>query len=211
MKLLLDYRLYLVTDRNLMTTPILTDAVQEALEGGVTLLQLREKQLAAADFLTEANTIKKLAHDYQVPLIINDNLEVAQASNADGLHIGQNDLPVHQARAALGPDKILGVSIQTVAEAQEAEKEGATYLGVGAMFNTNTKNDTIHVSHETLQAICQAVQIPIVVIGGIKRENISQFQQDPIQGFAVVSAILQQPDIQKASRELRQEIDRTLQ
>ncbi|WP_432763140.1 thiamine phosphate synthase [Enterococcus hirae] len=207
---MIDYRLYLVTDPLLFTTNTLLEAVSQALEGGVTAVQLREKQLDSRKFYEEAIQIKRLTKRYNVPLIINDRLDIALACDADGLHIGQNDLPINIARKHLGPDKLIGVSVQTVEEAIEAEKNGADYLGVGAMFPTDTKPDAIHVTTEELEKICAQISLPIIVIGGFNQQTIPAFHSLPIQGFAVVSAILSKKDIKKASQELLGLIDQTI-
>lgn len=207
---MIDYRLYLVTDPLLFTTNTLLEAVSQALEGGVTAVQLREKQLDSRKFYEEAIQIKRLTKRYNVPLIINDRLDIALACDADGLHIGQNDLPINIARKHLGPDKLIGVSVQTVEEAIEAEKNGADYLGVGAMFPTDTKPDAIHVTTEELEKICAQISLPIIVIGGINQQTIPAFHSLTIQGFAVVSAILSKKDIKKASQELLGLIDQTI-
>ncbi|MEQ8141955.1 thiamine phosphate synthase [Enterococcus sp. LW22] len=207
---MIDYRLYLVTDPLLFTTNTLLEAVSQALEGGVTAVQLREKQLDSRKFYEEAIQIKRLTKRYNVPLIINDRLDIALACDADGLHIGQNDLPINIARKHLGPDKLIGVSVQTVEEAIEAEKNGADYLGVGAMFPTDTKSDAIHVTTEELEKICAQISLPIIVIGGINQQTIPAFHSLSIQGFAVVSAILSKKDIKKASQELLGLIDQTI-
>lgn len=157
---MIDYRLYLVTDPLLFTTNTLLEAVSQALEGGVTAVQLREKQLDSRKFYERAIQIKRLTKRYNVPLIINDRLDIALACDADGLHIGQNDLPLTIARKHLGPDKLIGVSVQTVERAIRAEKNGADYLGVGAMFPTDTKPDAMHVTTEELEKICAQISLP---------------------------------------------------
>lgn len=207
---MIDYRLYLVTDPLLFTTNTLLEAVSQALEGGVTAVQLREKKLDSRKFYEEAIEMKQLTKRYHVPLIINDRLDIALACDADGLHIGQNDLPLTIARKHLGPDKLIGVSVQTVEEAIEAEKRGADYLGVGAMFPTDTKPDAKNVTTEELEKICAQVSLPIIVIGGINQQTIQTFHSFPIQGFAVISAILSKKDIKKASQEFLGLIDQTI-
>ena len=182
----------------------LEEQVREALDAGITMLQLREKYLSEEDFLQEALSIRKLTERYHVPLIINDSLYVAINSGADGIHIGQSDLPAREVRAKLGPDKILGVTAKTVAQAQEAEKAGADYLGSGAVFPSPTKTDAIPMSRETLTAICQSVSIPVVAIGGINASNLSTLAGTGIAGAAVISGIFGQPDIGAAVRELRE-------
>ena len=182
----------------------LEEQVREALDAGITMLQLREKYLSEEDFLREALSIRKLTERYHVPLIINDSLYVAINSGADGIHIGQSDLPAREVRAKLGPDKILGVTAKTVAQALEAEKAGADYLGSGAVFPSPTKTEAIPMSRETLTAICQSVSIPVVAIGGINASNLSTLAGTGIAGAAIISGIFGQPDIGAAVRELRE-------
>ncbi|MCD8052945.1 MAG: thiamine phosphate synthase [Lachnospiraceae bacterium] len=198
-----DYTLYLCTDRNLMTTDTLEEAVEAAIRGGVTVVQLREKDCSSAEFLNQAFRIKEITDCAGIPLIINDRLDVALAVDAAGVHVGQSDFPATVARRLLGPDKLVGVSAATVEEARKAEADGADYLGVGAMFATSTKTNTRPVSMERLAEIRQAVSIPIVAIGGIQASNAAQFRGTGINGLAVVSAILAQPDIEDAARRLK--------
>ena len=171
----------------------LEEQVREALDAGITMLQLREKYLSEEDFLREALSIRKLTERYHVPLIINDSLYVAINSGADGIHIGQSDLPACEVRAKLGPDKILGVTAKTVAQALEAEKAGADYLGSGAVFPSPTKTEAIPMSRETLTAICQSVSIPVVAIGGINASNLSTLAGTGIAGAAIISGISDSP------------------
>ncbi len=199
-----DYTLYLVTDRTLMSTATLTEAVEQAIEGGCTMVQLREKDLSSMDFYRQAKEIKQITDRYHVPLIINDRIDIAIAVKADGIHIGQSDLPAAVVREMIADDMLLGVSVTSVAEALQAEKDGADYLGVGAMFTTGTKTDADHVSMEELKKIRQAVKLPIVAIGGINKENASQFCDVGINGLAIVSAIIAQPDIMKAASEMKE-------
>ena len=198
----LDMRVYAVTDRAWTGEKTLEEQLREALEAGVTLVQLREKDLEEGAFLEEAKQIKELTDAYGVPLIINDRVDIALAVDAAGVHIGQSDLPAPVVRKILGPDKILGVSAGTVAQAVQAQQDGADYLGVGAMFPTGTKEDADITSMEELKAITQAVEIPMVIIGGINKGTIPQFTHCDIDGVAVVSAILAQPDIRQAAQEL---------
>lgn len=198
-----NYSLYLVTDRELCSAPSLEKGVERAVRGGCTLVQLREKDMPGGAFLAAARCIKQVTDACGVPLIINDRVDVALAADADGVHVGQDDLPAADVRALIGPDKLLGVSVATAAEAQRAQADGADYLGVGAMFATDTKTDTRPVSMEELAAIRRAVTIPIVVIGGINAATAPQFAGTGIDGLAVVSAILAQPDIEAAARGLR--------
>ncbi len=199
-----DLRLYAVTDSRWLDGAPLPHAVEQALQGGITCLQLREKRLAYDDFLATAREIKTLCQHYPVPFIIDDNMDVALTCDADGLHIGQNDMPAAKARQLLGPDKILGVSAQTVEQAIAAYQAGADYLGVGAVFPTGTKNDAVEVPLETLKAITAAVPIPVVAIGGIKADNIHRLKNTGIAGAAVVSAIFAQKDIKTATNHLYQ-------
>lgn len=195
--------LYAVTDRHWLNGRTLYSVVKESLDGGVTLVQLREKDLDESCFMEEAKDLKKLCHEYNVPLIINDNVDIALAIDADGVHVGQKDMEVSDVRLKLGPDKIIGVSAQTVEQAKLAEEQGADYLGVGAVFPTSSKEDAKDVSYETLKAICEAVSIPVVAIGGITQENVSKLAGSGICGIAVISAIYAQPDIKEASEELK--------
>lgn len=199
-----DYTLYLVTDRTLMSTATLTEAVEQAILGGCTMVQLREKELSSLEFYKQAMEIKQITDQYHVPLIINDRIDIAMAVKADGVHIGQSDIPAAVARKLIGADMLLGVSAASVTEALQAEKDGADYLGVGAMFPTGTKTDADLVSMEELQKIRQAVKLPIVAIGGINKENASLFHSAGIDGLAIVSAIIAQPDIRKAAAEIKE-------
>lgn len=198
-----DYTLYLVTDRTLMSTDALAEAVKQAIKGGCTMVQLREKELSSMDFYRQAKEIKEITDQYHIPLIINDRIDIALAVKADGVHIGQSDIPAAVAREIIAADMLLGVSAASVEEALQAEKDGANYLGVGAMFPTGTKTDADHVSMEELQKIRQTVKLPIVVIGGINKENASQFCNLVIDGLAIVSAIIAQPDIKEAAAEIK--------
>ncbi|WP_037353512.1 thiamine phosphate synthase [Selenomonas sp. FC4001] len=197
-------QLYAVTDSRWLNGAALAEAVEKALAGGVTCVQLREKQLPFDEFLRTAKEIKSLCQSYHVPFIVDDNLDIALACDADGLHIGQNDMPAAKARKLLGPDKILGVSAQTVEQAIAACRDGADYLGVGAVFPTGTKTDAVEVPLDTLKAITAAVDIPVVAIGGIGADNIAELSGTGIAGAAVVSAIFAQDDIKKAAANLRQ-------
>ena len=196
-----DLLLYAVTDRHWLNGRTLYEVVKESLDGGVTFLQLRELRLDEAHFLEEAKELQKLCKEYKVPFIINDNVDIAVAMNADGVHVGQSDMEA--VRAKLGPDKIIGVSTQTVEQAILAEKHGADYLGVGAVFPTTSKDDAAEVSYDTLKAICEAVSIPVVAIGGITQENVVKLTGSGIDGVAVISAIYAQKDIKKAAADLK--------
>ncbi|MBQ6722539.1 MAG: thiamine phosphate synthase [Lachnospiraceae bacterium] len=198
-----DYTLYLCTDRDLMSTPTLEEAVEAAIRGGVTIVQLREKNCSSREFYDTAVSIKAICDRHQVPLIINDRLDIALAVDAAGVHVGQSDLPADKARAILGPDRIIGVSTATPEEALKAKADGADYIGVGAMFATGTKKHTRPVTMERLAQIRRSVDLPIVVIGGVNETNCTQFNGTGVDGLAVVSAIIAKPDIEAAARELR--------
>lgn len=198
-----DLLLYAVTDRTWLGEKTLYEQVEEALMGGATFIQLREKELDEGTFLQEAIEIQKLCKKYQVPFVINDNVEIARKMNADGVHVGQSDMEAGDVRAILGEDKILGVSAQTVAQAVLAEQRGADYLGVGAVFHTGSKADAEDVSHETLKRICAAVNIPVVAIGGIGKHNVLELKGSGIDGIAVISAIFAAQDIRSATSELK--------
>ena len=189
--------LYAVTDRSWVGRQTLLEQAEDAIRGGATCVQLREKELEADAFLEEAVAAKTLCARYGVPLFINDNVEIAVQCGADGVHVGQSDLEAGRVRALVGEDMILGVSVQTVEQAAAAERAGADYLGAGAVFATATKPDAAEVSLETLRAICGAVSIPVVAIGGINRDNISRLAGSGICGAAVVSAIFGAGDIRE--------------
>lgn len=207
-----DYRLYLVTDRNCLQQQTLEQAVEQAILGGVTLVQLREKAIASKAFYERALRIKAICHHYNVPLLINDRVDIALAVEADGVHIGQSDLPCGVVRQILGKDKIIGVSARTAQQAIQAQADGADYLGVGAMFATSTKQDAQTVTIASLTQIRQAVTLPIVAIGGINHTTLPALQQalqaadTSIDGVAVVSAILGQKDVKLASEQLKEMI-----
>ena len=198
-----DYSLYLVTDRMRMSTRTLGEAVEQAVIGGCTLVQLREKGISALDFYMLALEMKRITDRYGIPLIINDRIDIAMAVGAAGVHIGQRDIPADIARKVIGEGMLLGVSVGSAAEAIDAVKAGADYLGVGAMFPTGTKPDAGFVSMEELGRIRKAVNIPIVVIGGISRENAMLFRTMGVDGLAVVSAVIAQPDIEKSAADLK--------
>ena len=195
--------LYAVTDRAWLGERTLAGCVEETLRGGATCLQLREKEPDDAAFLEEAKELKVLCARYGVPFIVNDNVDVGILCKADGVHVGQSDANADAVRARIGQDMILGVSVQTVEQAVKAEKDGADYLGVGAMFSTGTKLDADDVSFDTLREICKAVSIPVVAIGGISLKNIGAFAGTGIDGVAVVSAIFAAEQIEDATRKLR--------
>lgn len=196
--------LYAVTDRTWAKEKTLMQQVLEALEGGITFLQLREKNLCEEEFMEEAKKMKKLAAKYKVPFVINDNIKVALAVDADGVHIGQDDMSVEEARKLLGDDKIIGVSAHNVEEALKAEEGGADYLGVGAVCATSTKKDANVVQKDEIRRIKESVKIPIVAIGGIKKENIMTLKGTNVDGVAVVSAIFGAKDIKEDTKELKE-------
>lgn len=198
-----DYTLYLVTDRQLMSCDSLTEAVEQAILGGCTMIQLREKELPSLEFYNQAVAVKQVTERYHIPLIINDRIDIAMAVQAAGVHIGQHDLPAATVRKVIGENMLLGVSASSIAEAIQAQQDGADYLGVGAMFPTGTKTDVESVSMEELQKIRTAVSLPIVVIGGINKGNAGRFKPMGIDGLAVVSAIIAQSDIKAAAAELK--------
>ena len=206
-----ELMLYAVTDRHWLGEETLYDQVKKALDGGATFVQLREKKLDREDFLAEALEIQKLCREYGVPFVINDEVSIAKDIDADGVHVGQSDMEAMDVRKVLGPDKILGVSAQTVEQAIIAEKHGADYLGVGAVFATGSKDDADDVSHETLKAICEAVSIPVIAIGGITKENVSELAGSGICGVAVISAIFGQNDIKKATEDLKVSVEKMLE
>ena len=195
--------LYAVTDRHWLGDRTLYDVVLESLEGGVTFLQLREKDLDDDNFFQEAVRLQDMAREYGVPFVVNDNVDIAVRMDADGVHVGQSDMEAGDVRALIGPDKILGVSAQTVEQAVLAEERGADYLGVGAVFPTGSKDDADDVSYETLKAICEAVSIPVVAIGGITADNTPELAGSGICGIAVISAIYGQKDIYQAAVSLK--------
>lgn len=198
----IDYRLYLVTDRETLRGRDLCQAIEQAILGGVTLVQLREKSLSTREFVELALAIKEITTRHGIPIIINDRLDIALAIDADGLHIGQDDMPMLTARKLFGPDKIIGVSASTLEESLLAEKQGANYLGIGAMVATPTKTDAKIVTFEELKQIKKSVNIPVVSIGGIHTWNAREMMSSGIDGISVVSAILAPDDIQGAAREL---------
>lgn len=198
----IDYTLYLCTDRNLMTTETIEESVELAIKGGVSVVQLREKDCTSREFYQLARTVKTITDAYEVPLLINDRVDIALAVGADGVHLGQKDIPVRAARNLLGADKIVGATANTIELAEEAWQSGADYLGVGDIFGTTTKSDTKHITLEELKAIRAAVQIPVVAIGGVNEENISLLRETGIEGAAVISAVVGQKDITAAAERL---------
>lgn len=198
-----DLILYAVTDRSWLNGQTLCEQVEEAIKGGVSFLQLREKELGEQEFFEEALEIQKLCRKYQVPFLINDNVELAARIGADGVHVGQKDMEASKAREKLGPDAVIGVSARTVEEALEAQRQGADYLGVGAVFHTDSKTDAAEVDHDVLKEICEKVEIPVIAIGGITRDNVTRLKGAGVCGIAVISAIFAQKNIEAAARELR--------
>ena len=200
--------LYAVTDRHWLKGRSLKEDVESALKGGASFIQLREKEDMALDhdaYLQEALEIGRLCRSYGVPFVLDDEVELAIEADADGVHVGQEDMEAGRVREKLGKEKILGVSVQTVEEAILAKERGADYLGVGAVFPTGSKKDAVDVSLEALKAICEAVDLPVVAIGGISRDNVMELKGSSIAGIAVISAIFAKPDIEKATADLRKQ------
>ena len=198
--------LYAVTDRHWATEQSLYEQCELALKGGATFLQIREKNLDSEAFEKEALELFALCRKYEVPFVVNDDVALAVKIGADGVHVGQQDMQAQEVRKLLGPDKILGVSAQTVEEAVLAEKQGADYLGVGAVFSTNMKDDANYVPYETLKAICDAVTIPVVAIGGITADNMHELKGSGICGVSVISSIFGKEDITAAASELKAKV-----
>lgn len=203
MKPQVDYTLYVCTDRQLMSSRTMEESVEQAIRGGATVIQLRDKDASGRELYETAKKLKEITAHYHVPLIINDRVDIAVAVDAEGVHLGQSDMPASAARKLLGADRIIGVSAARTEEALLAQAEGADYLGVGAMFTTSTKTNTRPVTIEQLKEIRAAVDIPIVAIGGIGRENAGQLKATGINGIAVVSAVIAQPDIKAAAEEMK--------
>ncbi len=194
--------LYAITDRTWLNEKTLSEAVEEAILGGATFIQLREKKLCYEEFLNTAKEIKSVTDKYNIPFVINDNVDIAVQIDADGAHIGQSDEEIKTVREKLGYNKIIGLSARTVEEAVQAEKSGADYIGVGAVFNTSTKLDANTVSIDTLKGICKSVKIPVVAIGGISKDNVLKLVGTGISGISVVSSVFAQDNIKNASAEL---------
>ena len=203
----LDTTLYLVTDSTGLSEAAFLEKVEQALQGGVTFLQLREKERSTREYIHLARKVHALARRYQVPLVVDDRVDVALAAETDGVHVGQSDMPVELARKLLGPDKIVGAIAKTVPQALEALEQGADYLGVGAIYPTTTKVVTVITSTETLGEICKAVPIPVNAIGGLNRDNLGVLKGIPIAGICVVSAIMKSADPRAAAAGLRQAFD----
>ncbi|MFW2491078.1 thiamine phosphate synthase [Clostridium chromiireducens] len=203
MKPKIDYSIYLVTDRDLMSTETLEEAIEQAILGGCTLVQLREKDCSSLEFYNTAVRVKEITDKYNVPLIINDRLDIALAVDAAGIHVGQSDMPAIIVRKIIGEDKIIGVSTGSLEQALKAQEDGADYIGVGAMYSTGTKKDANPTSMEELKKIRANISIPIVVIGGINKDRVRDFENMEIDGLAIVSAIIAQKDITEATKELK--------
>ncbi|SFD06656.1 thiamine phosphate synthase [Butyrivibrio sp. YAB3001] len=199
-------KLYLVTDSTGMTQDLFLSRVEAAIRGGVTILQLREKDKTTREYLELAIKVHEITKKYNVPLIIDDRIDVAMAIDAEGVHLGQSDMPVDIARKLLGKEKIIGATTKTVLKALEAERNGADYLGVGAIYPTTTKVKTVLTSVDTLREICEAVSLPVNAIGGLNKDNIDILQGVPISGICVVSAIMKADDSEAAAKELFQRI-----
>ena len=203
-------KVYAVTDRRWLNGRTLREAVEEALKGGVTFVQLREKNLKREELLKEAFEIKELCGRYKVPFVINDNPDIAAECGADGVHVGQKDMAAEAARKRLGPERIIGVSVRTVEQAVAAEKSGADYLGVGAVFSTGSKADAKHVSMDTVREICSAVSIPVIAIGGVNEGNVTLLKGTGICGVAIISALFAAGDITEAAEGLAEKVDEIL-
>lgn len=199
----IDYTLYFCTDRRLMSCGSIEESVEKAIKGGCSVIQLREKECSSREFYELAVNVKKITAGYGVPLIINDRVDIALLAGADGVHLGQSDLPCSEIRKLTGEDFIIGVSAATPEEAEKAQADGADYLGVGAMFPTATKTNTRPVTKQRLAEIRAATDLPFVIIGGINQRTVSQFYGMGVNGAAVVSAVAAQPDIEAAAREMR--------
>ena len=200
----IDYSLYLVTDHRNKTEEEFLNIIEEAIKGGTSIVQLREKTASTKDFYQLALKVKEITTRYDVPLLINDRMDIALAVDSEGVHLGQDDMPADIARKIIGDDKILGVSASTVEEAIKAQIDGADYIGSGAVFPTATKDDAYSVSKEELKSIVDSIDIPVVAIGGITIENASELKDTGIAGFSVVSAIMSADDPKEASQKLRE-------
>ena len=198
-----DTSLYFITDSSIYTEQEFLNRVEKALQGGVTLMQLREKDKTTREYIELAQKVLKITRKYNVPLIIDDRVDVALAIDAEGVHVGQSDMPVKLARKLMGENKIVGATTKTVEQAKEAYEQGAGYLGVGAIYPTTTKVKTVLTSTDTLRDICNAVPIPVNAIGGLNKDNIDVLEDIPISGICVVSAIMKADDPKKATEELK--------
>ncbi|WP_423363615.1 thiamine phosphate synthase [Mycoplasma sp. P36-A1] len=204
MKSNINYSLYLVTDSKIMSVTKLEDAVEQAIQGGCSIIQLREKNLDSLEFYNQAMKIKKVCLKYQIPLIINDRVDIALAIDADGIHVGQKDLNAKIVRKLIGKNKILGISVSNLKEAKQAEIDKADYVGVGAVFTTKTKDDASNVSIETLINIKKNLKIPVVAIGGINEQTIDKLRNTNIDGVAIVSAIIGKKNIKQAAKNIKE-------
>ena len=202
----IDYTLYLCTDRDLMSTDTIEEAVEQAVKGGCTVVQLREKDCSSLEFYETALRVKKITDEHKIPLIINDRVDIALAVNADGVHVGQDDLPAASVRRILGGDKVIGVSAGSVREAVIAREDGADYLGVGAMHATSTKTDADVTTVEELKKIREMVDLPIVAIGGMNKQTLPELKGTGVDGIAVVSAVIAADDIERAASELSEAV-----
>ena len=205
------YRVYAITDRKRLNGKTLETAVEEAILGGVTLIQIREKNISEEEYIKRTRSLLEITRKYNVPLIVNDNIDVALKSGADGVHLGQDDLPSGGIRKKLGDKLILGVSAHNVEEALRAQELGADYLGSGAVFPTSSKNDVSCMKHETLKNICASVNIPVVGIGGITRDNIKALAGSGIAGVSVISAVFAAENIKAAAAALSEEVNKIIQ
>lgn len=194
--------LYFITDSSGYSEEEFLFRVEEALKGGITLMQLREKEKSTREYIDLAKKVHKITLKYNIPLIIDDRIDVALVTDAEGVHLGQTDMPVHIARKLIGENKIIGATAKTVAQAKEAYEQGADYLGVGAIFPTTTKVKTILTSTDTLNEICKSVSIPVNAIGGLNKDNIKILKGIPISGICVVSAIMKSEKPEKSALEL---------
>lgn len=209
--MVVDYSLYLITDRSFLNGRSLASCVEEAIKGGVTLIQVREKDLSSREFFKVAKEVKEVTNKYNVPLIINDRIDIALAIDADGVHLGQSDMPIEIARKILGKDKIIGISAGSISEALEAEKNGADYLGIGTVFFTGTKKDIEEpIGIEGLKDIVNKIEIPSVAIGGINKDNCEEVMKSGVNGISLISAILANDNIEISSRELRNIINNNI-
>ena len=199
-----DLLLYAITDRRNLDKKVFFEKIEEALQGGVTILQLREKELDEDSFINEAIEVKKICRNHGVPLIINDNVNVALKSGADGVHVGIEDMPIDEIRRTVPDSFIIGATCKTVEQAQSAERLGADYMGVGAVFPSPTKKNAVRITREQLKEICASVSIPAVAIGGITLENVDELKGGGMSGIAVVSAVFSADDIQKAASRLKE-------
>ena len=205
-----DTSLYFITDSSNYIEHEFLNRVEKALQGGVTLMQLREKDKTTREYIELAQKVHSITNKYNVPLIIDDRVDVALAVNAEGVHVGQSDMPVNSARKLMGENKIVGATTKTVEQAKEAYEQGADYLGVGAIYPTTTKVKTVLTSTDTLRDICNAVSIPVNAIGGLNKDNIDVLEGIPISGICVVSAIMKADDLKKATEELKSKAEKII-